>query len=275
MAPHDESLRMLLDFDGTLVGPNVAILLVGEFCPNGAELARTVDEELHAGRITLREAWARQAALLPADRIPEMAEWAVRNTPLRPGAPELIALLKRHRVPTTIVSGGLDFYIHPILRNAGIELPVLCDAMESLPSGGLKVTHPHGHPTCRLCGICKAQVTRSLAHDGVRTVFVGDGSTDRYAAEVADIVFARRRLKTYCETAGVPFYAFEEFGPVTHQLARWLEGKEPLPPHRRVGVATSACPISLELAGGPAFASAGGQGAGTSPASGVASASGR
>jgi 2-hydroxy-3-keto-5-methylthiopentenyl-1-phosphate phosphatase len=245
-------LRMLLDFDGTLVGPNVAITLVGEFAPNGEELAHVVDEELHAGRITLREAWARQAALLPADRVPEMAAWAVKNTPLRTGAMELIALLQKHRVPTTIVSGGLDFYIHPILRNAGIQLPVVCDAMERLPSGGLRVTPPHGHATCRLCGICKAQVTRSLAHDGRRTVFVGDGSTDRYAAEVADIVFARRRLKLYCETAKVPFYPFEEFGPVTAQLRKWLEEDEPLPPRHHVGVASSACPISQQLAAAPA-----------------------
>ena len=240
--------RVLLDFDGTLVGPNVAIILVEKFCPDGAALAHTVDEELHSGKITLREAWARQAALLPADRIPEMSEWAVRNTPLRPGALELVELLKRHSVPTTVVSGGLDFYIHPVLENAGIQLPVLCDAMERAFDGSLIVTHPHGHPTCRLCGICKAQVTRSLAHHGTRTVFVGDGSTDRYAAEVADIVFARRRLKIYCENAKVPFYPFEEFGPVTLQLTKWLEGEEPLPPRRHVGVATSACPISQTLA---------------------------
>ncbi len=248
--PTPPSLKVLLDFDGTLVGPNVAILLVEEFCPNGKELAHQVDEELHAGKITLREAWARQAALLPPDRIPEMAAWAVRNAPLRPGAGELVALLKRHRVPTMIVSGGLDFYIHPVLENAAIDFPVLCDGMERTPEGRLRVTHPHGHPTCRLCGICKAQITKGAAADGVRTVFVGDGSTDRYAAEVADLVFARRRLKGYCEAAGIPFYEFEEFGPVTAQLRRWLEAAEPLPAPRRLGLASSACPISQALSAG-------------------------
>jgi 2-hydroxy-3-keto-5-methylthiopentenyl-1-phosphate phosphatase len=250
MSTVGEQLRVLLDFDGTLVGPNVAILLVQEFCPNGEELAHTVDEELHSGKITLREAWARQAALLPPDRVPEMSRWAVAHTPLRPGALELVELLKRHQVPTTVVSGGLDFYIHPVLANAGIRLPVLCDAMERTPEGRLRVLHPHGHPTCRLCGICKAQITRSQADAGVRTIFVGDGSTDRYAAEVADLVFARRRLLTYCQAAGVPFYPFEEFGPVTTQISRWLDGHDPLPPARRVGVASSACPISQELARG-------------------------
>ena len=240
-------LQVLLDFDGTLVEPNVAILLVEKFCPDGPTLAHEVDEQLHRGEITLRQAWARQVALLPPDRIPEMVDFAVANTPFRGGARELLALLEAHAVPTTIVSGGLDFYIHPILAQAGIRLPVLCDGMEKDAFGALQATHPYGHPTCRLCGICKAQIVRRFAGPAVRTVFIGDGSTDRYAAEVADLVFARRRLKSYCERAGIPYVPFEEFGPVTAQFHRWLDAGEPLPPLRALGVAGSACPISQEL----------------------------
>jgi 2-hydroxy-3-keto-5-methylthiopentenyl-1-phosphate phosphatase len=241
-------LRMLIDFDGTLVEPNVAIILVEEFASDGARVAHEVDEELHAGKITLREAWARQVALLPADRVREMAEWSVRNTPFRAGAMELLSFLETHDVPTTIVSGGLDFYIHPILENAGIHLPVLSDSMELTAEGHLRVLHPYGHATCRLCGICKAQVVRTLGPPAKRTIFAGDGSTDRYAAEVADIVFARRRLKGYCESAGIPFYPFDDFAPVIRQLRRWVVEGEPWPELRRVGVATSACPISNTLA---------------------------
>lgn len=248
MVPAPEPLRVYLDFDGTLVEPNVAILLVSEFVPDGARIAREIDELLHAGTITLREAWARQVALLDPHRLEEMARWSVDHTPLRPGATELVALLARHRVPTTVVSGGLDFYIHPILRRAGFDLPVLSDRLR-VNDGTFDLLHPYGHPTCRLCGICKAQVAQPALGDPARTVFVGDGSTDRYAAEVADIVFARRRLREYCERARVPYFSFEEFAPVTRQLARWLEEGEPLPARRSLGVPTSACPISKEWAG--------------------------
>lgn len=241
-------LRMMIDFDGTLVEPNVAITLVGRFARGGDAVARRVDEELHAGRMTLREAWAHQVALLPTDRLDEMARWAVENTPLRRGAHELLELLAAHRVPTAIVSGGLDFYIRPILTAAGIDLPVYADTLEGNGGGALRLAHPFGHPTCRLCGICKAQAIRSLPPPAERTAFVGDGSTDRFAAEVADIVFARRRLKGYCDAAGIPYHPFEEFGPVTDTLRRWLEGGEPLPPARRLGVGGSACPISSRLA---------------------------
>ncbi len=250
--PSPSPLRMFIDFDGTLVEPNVAILLVGEFCPDGKRLAEEVDQLLHTGQITLREAWRRQVEMLRAEQIPAMVDWSVKNIPFRAGARELLDLLRRHQVPTSVVSGGLDFYIDPILKAAGIDLPVYCDGVETRDGGVLEVVHPHGHPTCRLCGICKAQVVRNHAPAaGLRTVFAGDGSTDRYAAEVADIVFARRRLKLYCDRASIPYFPFETFEPVTAQLERWLTGAEPLPARRRVGVADSACPISHTAAAVP------------------------
>lgn len=238
-------LKMFIDFDGTLVDPNVAILLVEEFCPDGKRLAHEIDELLHNGTITLREAWRRQVSLLHERQIPEMARWAVANVPFRDGAEELLTTLRRHQVPTAIVSGGLDFYIHPILKEAGIDLPVFCDGVRVAEAGVLEVVHPYGHPTCRLCGICKAQVVRNADGPTVRTVFAGDGSTDRYAAEVADLVFARRRLKLYCDKAAIPYVPFEAFAPVTEQVEAWMTGRSPLPAHRRVGVEGSACPISI------------------------------
>src|SRR5271155_4200573 len=132
---------MLIDFDGTLVEPNVAIILVEQFCEGGTQLAHEVDELLHTGKITLREAWARQVALLDGRRLDEMAGWAVQHTPLRSGAREMVALLGRHQIPTTIVSGGLDFYIGPILAAAGIDLPVLSDRVVSDAQGVLDLQH--------------------------------------------------------------------------------------------------------------------------------------
>lgn len=240
---------MMIDFDGTLVEPNVAIVLVEEFCPDGARVANEVDLLLHSGKMTLREAWEREAALMRSDQVPEMIRFVEKNIPLREGAHDLLRLLARHRVPTTIVSGGLDFYIAPVLQREKIDLPVLSDTSTVAPDGHLRVLHPHGHATCRLCGICKAQVVRGREPNGRRVVFVGDGSTDQYAAEVADIVFARRRLLDLCRRRGIPAFPFEAFGPVTERVTAWLEGGEALPPPRALGLTDSACPISRALTG--------------------------
>jgi 2-hydroxy-3-keto-5-methylthiopentenyl-1-phosphate phosphatase len=244
-------LQILLDFDGTLVEPNVAIVLVERFCPDGPRVAHEVDQELHSGKITLREAWARQVALLPPSRLDEMTEFVVREIPLRRGADRLLGLLREFEVPTAIVSGGLEFFIRPVLAREGLEYPLYADGIERDGDSRLRVVHPYGHPTCRLCGICKANVTVGFGTPGVSTVFIGDGSTDKYAAEVAEIVFARHRLKDYCARSGIPFFPFEDFDPVTARLRGWLSGADPLPRPRPRGLLTSACPISKDLAQQP------------------------
>ncbi len=247
--PAGSPFQVLMDFDGTFVEPNVAIELVAEFARDGARVAKEVDLDLHAGRITLREAWAREVALLPMDRMDEMARYTVDNIPLRSGARELCRFLLGRSLPLAIVSGGLDFYITPLLRREGLDVPVFSDSVDRGGEGGKALLrHPYGHPTCRLCGICKAEVVRTHSLQGPPVVFVGDGSTDRYAAETADVVFARHRLLTYCREQGIPHVPFEDLHPVREHLEAWMEGRTPLPLRGSKGLASSSCPISQELA---------------------------
>lgn len=244
-------LRVFIDFDGTLVEPNVAIELVERFAPDGREIAHEIDRKLHHGEMTLREAWEQQASLLRSDQLGAMTDFVVREVPLRAGAHQLLDLLRRERVPVVVVSGGLDFYIRAVLAREGLDLPIRSDVAEARGDGSLRVIHPEGHATCRKCGICKAQVLTQNEERVTRTVFVGDGSTDRFAAEVADIVFARGRLLTYCRNHGIPVFEFETFSPVTANLAGWLSGTATFPEARSRGLSRSECPISQLLANEP------------------------
>jgi 2-hydroxy-3-keto-5-methylthiopentenyl-1-phosphate phosphatase len=246
----ERPVSVFIDFDGTLVVPNVAILLVERFGKDGVRVAARLDRELHEGRITLRQAWEEEAALLDAAQVPQMIDYVLANAPLRAGARELVGLFGRYRVRCTVLSGGLDFYIDPVLRREGIPWSIRSETSVPGPDGRLLVLHPYGHPTCRLCGICKAEAVRPPP--GGRTVFVGDGSTDRYAAEVADVVFARHRLHSFCRGHGIPCVPFEELGPVVERMEGWLSGQVPWPDRGRIGMAGSPCPISRELAVGPA-----------------------
>ena len=55
--------------------------------------------------------------------------------------------------------------------------------------------------------------------DGSEVVYVGDGYSDRCAAEHADRVFARRGLARWLDERGVAYEPFEDFV----QIARSLE----------------------------------------------------
>ena len=70
-----------------------------------------------------------------------------------------------------------------------------------------------------MCGQpCKRSTAAALA-DGTELVYVGDGYSDRCAAESADLVFARRGLASYLEERGVPFERFEDFHSIARSLA--------------------------------------------------------
>jgi len=60
-------------------------------------------------------------------------------------------------------------------------------------------------------------IIRKYQAEGYKVVFVGDGPTDKEAAEVADFVFAKGRLVEYCQAKGLPFTAFESFSDLLHE----------------------------------------------------------
>jgi 2-hydroxy-3-keto-5-methylthiopentenyl-1-phosphate phosphatase len=57
----------------------------------------------------------------------------------------------------------------------------------------------------------------ALANGG-RSVYVGDGFSDRCGAEASDLVFARRGLAAYLGERGVPFEPFDDFFQVVRRL---------------------------------------------------------
>ena len=71
---------------------------------------------------------------------------------------------------------------------------------------------------CESCGeSCKRSVVRRLAEGEV--VYVGDGYSDRCAAEDSDRVFATRGLADYLDERGIPYERFDDFHDVARSLA--------------------------------------------------------
>jgi 2-hydroxy-3-keto-5-methylthiopentenyl-1-phosphate phosphatase len=50
-------------------------------------------------------------------------------------------------------------------------------------------------------------------------VYVGDGYSDRCAAELADLVFARRGLARYLDERGLAYEPFDDFHQIAERLA--------------------------------------------------------
>jgi 2-hydroxy-3-keto-5-methylthiopentenyl-1-phosphate phosphatase len=206
---------LVVDFDGTITEQDLLDTIAKTF--GDEEVYREVDEGLDDDSLTLNEVIRREFEPVRAP-LGEVRDWVLGNVRVRPGFRELVDLARKRDWRVVIVSSGFRELIEPVLDREGLgELEVLSNTVDPDPDGW-KVQFRVSEP-CEVCGQpCKRSTAAALAN-GTELVYVGDGYSDRCAAELADVVFARRGLASYLEERGVPFERFEDFHSVARSLA--------------------------------------------------------
>jgi 2-hydroxy-3-keto-5-methylthiopentenyl-1-phosphate phosphatase len=138
----------------------------------------------------------------------EVVAWLVENIELRPGLGELAAAHS-----PTIVSSNFRQLIEPILAREGLDLEVRANEVEWHPDGW-RATFRNGDS----CGTCGEPCKRADLPTGTEVVYIGDGYSDRCAAQAADRVFARDGLARYLADRGVAFEPFDDLYDVVNAL---------------------------------------------------------
>jgi 2-hydroxy-3-keto-5-methylthiopentenyl-1-phosphate phosphatase len=206
---------LVVDFDGTITEQDLLDTIAQTF--GDEEVYREVDEGLDDDSLTLNEVIRREFEPVRAP-LGEVRDWVLENVRIRPGFRELVELARERDWRIVVVSSGFRELIEPVLEREGLgDLELLSNTVDPKPDGW-KVRFRVSE-ACEVCGQpCKRSTAAALA-DGTELVYVGDGYSDRCAAELADVVFARRGLASYLEERGVAFERFEDFHSVARSLA--------------------------------------------------------
>jgi len=209
-------LSVLLDFDGTISRQDVGDELLARHAPDPAEVERK-DRLYDEGTIGSRDLMRWDMEVLPRDR--EMLLGDIETIELDETVVGLVELVRSVGGVVEIVSDGIGVHVEPMLERVGLaDLPVATNRAV-LGQGGDAVTFPYGHPACHVCGTCKRE--RIFLHRAARraVVFVGDGTSDRYAANHADVVFAKDALAIWCAEMGMEVEAWALLSDVSDWLA--------------------------------------------------------
>ena len=215
-APRDlANTSVFFDFDGTISTTDIGVHLLERLADPGW---REFEEQYGAGAIGSRECMEKQWACIP-DHIGEAERHAVAaEVPLDPGFGPLVDGLRRAGAEISVVSDGFGYYVHDLVAPFG--LPVITNEVDFATNS---LRYPNADRTCAscaICGTCKPRVVNGAAARGRATVFVGDGTSDRHAARVADEVFAKAHLADWCETEGIAFARFDVLADVAAALLR-------------------------------------------------------
>ncbi len=197
------------DFDGTVTEKDNIIAIMNEFAPDGWE---ELKEGVLNRTISIREGVGKMFSLLPVSLKDEIIEFAIKNARIRPGFEEFLDFAAEEGIPVYIVSGGIDFFIEPIIKSFGPIAGIFCNG-SNFSGERIKIEWPNScDDQCSTdCGCCKPSIMRKLEHDGIKKIVIGDSVTDLEAAKQADMVFARDYLKHKCEEWKIPYTPFETF----------------------------------------------------------------
>jgi 2-hydroxy-3-keto-5-methylthiopentenyl-1-phosphate phosphatase len=198
-------MKLILDWDGTATVEDTLILALREF--GDWQVYLDAAAALDRGEITLHEEIRRDATAITAP-LEEVTAWLVETIELRPGLHELARTYR-----PTVVSSNFRQLIEPVLAREGLELEVRANHVEADPDGWRATfTNPDA------CGTCGEPCKRADLGDAQHLVYVGDGYSDRCAAQAADRIFARRALARYLDEHGVAYEPFEDFYDIERAL---------------------------------------------------------
>jgi 2,3-diketo-5-methylthio-1-phosphopentane phosphatase len=205
-------LEVFVDFDGTITDVDTFDVLVRAVA--GDDAWKAIDEPLLAGEITLREALARQAALVRLSRADTLA-FMVANAKVDPAFGPFVDAVRAHGGAIRVVSSGIATVIHDALERANVDVEVIANEVDFAPSGWtMTFVDPSGN------GHDKAAHVLAARDRGAHTVYIGDGISDFAAAVVADERFAKsgRALEAYCRERNIPCISFASFDEIRARL---------------------------------------------------------
>ena len=203
-----------VDFDGSVTEMDLLDTIARDF--GDPVVYQEVDDGLDEGTMPLREVITREFEPVKAP-LEEVVQWELDNVRVRDGCRDFVDHAREHGWRVVIVSSGFHELIEPILEREGVEVELHANRVDP-STDGWRVEWRYDS-SCESCGeSCKRSIVQELAGDD-ELVYIGDGYSDRCAAEASDKVFATRGLAEYLDKRGIPYERFSDFHDVVRGLA--------------------------------------------------------
>jgi 2,3-diketo-5-methylthio-1-phosphopentane phosphatase len=218
---------LFLDFDGT-ISRRDAVDAILETYADPKWL--TFEADWRAGRIGSRECLRAQMSLVRASR--KQIDALLDEIGIDEELVALLEMCAMQHIPAHIISDGFDYCIRRILSGTNKRIAAflrggrVCAAHLESRGHLWRTEFPFFHQTCgHGCATCKPAVMRLLNKTNAPAIFVGDGFSDRYAVESADLVFAKNGLAEYCTEQSIEHTRYQNLGDVAAYIDRWLAGR--------------------------------------------------
>ncbi|HDR4448389.1 2-hydroxy-3-keto-5-methylthiopentenyl-1-phosphate phosphatase [Bacillus cereus] len=217
------SIQVFCDFDGTITNNDNIMSIMEKFAPPEAE---EVKNKILSQELSIQEGVSQLFQLIPTNLHDDIIQFLIATAEIRSGFHEFIQFVKENNISFYVISGGMDFFVYPLLQGIIPKEQIYCNETD-FSAEFITVKWPHScDDHCQNhCGLCKSSLIRKLSDTDDFHIVIGDSITDLQAAKQADKVFARDFLITKCEENHIAYTPFETFQDVQAELKLLLEVK--------------------------------------------------
>lgn len=214
-SPNVSHSVLISDFDGTITTHDVFHLIAERlFTPETPDYWA----EYEAGQVTHFEALRNIFKAVPAGEAALLE--LLQHTGIDPDLSAEIKALKTAGWEVNIVSAGCAWYIHQLLKQHDVDVPVFASPGK-LVDARLVMELPTDSPYfSRETGIDKAATVRAALAEGKRVAYAGDGPVDLQPALLVppQLRFARSTLAQLLRKRGEAFHHFERWSDISRTL---------------------------------------------------------
>ena len=217
------SIKVFVDFDGTITIKDVGEEIFKKF--GDTEKVNRIIEDLLSDKISSRKCWDELCkSAEPIDK--NELDSFIDELGVDPTFLNFEKFCKDNQIEMIVLSDGFDYYIKRVFSKAHLtEINYYSNKLAVNKEGKLKAEYPHydaGYPTS---ANCKRNHIINHSSDDDYTIYIGDGNSDKDAAQYCDFIFAKNDLLKFCSKEKVSFYPFNNFDDVINKMRDLLSKK--------------------------------------------------
>lgn len=214
------TIKVFVDFDGTITFEDVGEAIFNKF--GETEKVGKIIEDLLSDKISSRQCWDDLCNSVDAVNKAELNEF-IDKLDVDPSFITFVKFCSENKIDMVVLSDGFDYYIDRLFNKAGLTgLKYYSNKLFVTEKGILRAEYPFFDVNSPTSANCKKNHIINHSDDDDYTVYIGDGNSDKDAAQYCDFIFAKDGLARFCSMEKISFYPFENFDEVQNKLAELI-----------------------------------------------------
>jgi len=216
-------IKIFIDFDGTITLEDIGEAIFRKF--GSEEKTNIIVNDLLSDKISSRQCWDDLCDSIDSVNKQELNDF-IDSLDIDPTFIEFVKFCKDNEIKFFVLSDGFDYYIEKVFSKSRLTgIKYYSNKLFIDNSGSFSAEYPYYDADYPTSANCKRNHIINNSSDEDYTIYIGDGNSDKDAAQYCDFIFAKNDLLKYCSREKIGFYPFDNFSDVQNKIAELIKKK--------------------------------------------------